>query len=468
MPHERYRTLLLRLLALLGLFTLSTSAQVVVAPIQMTRMQIFNATGQPLANGCVNFFLAGTSTPQAIYADNTGTFQLANPLTLDSAGEASVWLSNVAYRIVANTGVVGQPCSSALGTQIWVEDNKNIFSIINNPQNLFLACGTSDPAGTNGELSCRSDLGKMRFFFGIWDSVVTEADVATLTNKTLNSPIIVTPTVTGGTFTTPSVGGVTVQNGPATYANITNEGATGTTINRLVKLTGAPSTGIITTAADIAGGAVGICVAGCGTIGSATIQMNGAVSCTVDPAGVTAGDYLQISPSTTGTCHDAGATYPTSGQVIGRALTTTGVGNASIDLFSAEIRPTAAPTVVTAVNTTGLAGNVASTPLLTPAVNGFYRASCYLVVTQAATTSSVLPQCQVTWNDADTNVGPETSNLTATVATNTVGTISIAGLGTLSFYAKSGVSISYQTGSFSSVGATPMIYALHLRLEGPF
>lgn len=187
-----------KLLPLLLLFVPCLHAQgVPVAPLQFTRMQLENANGVPLAAGCVDFFAAGTSTPQAIYSDNTGTFQLPNPLTLDAAGEADVWLTNTSYRIVVSTGAIGQSCAANRGTQLWTSDNKNVFGIINTPQNLFLNCTTSDPPGTQGELACRSDLGRMRFFFNIWDSVVTEVAVETLTNKTLTAPTITSPTTTG-------------------------------------------------------------------------------------------------------------------------------------------------------------------------------------------------------------------------------------------------------------------------------
>jgi hypothetical protein len=52
----------------------------------------------------------------------------------------------------------------------------------------------------------------------------------------------------------------------------------------------------------------------------------------------TAGHYVGLSAGTDGDCTDAGATYPTSGQVIGRVLSTNvGAGTYSIALFPPEI-----------------------------------------------------------------------------------------------------------------------------------
>lgn len=109
---------------------------------------------------------------------------------------------------------------------------------------------------------------------------------------------------------------------PSVTTLYTNAGTTGTTLNKLAKLTGAPSTAVITATTDTSG-AVGVVIAGAGTTGSATIQSNGVVSLVMDGA-TTAGDYVQISGTTAGDGHDIGAmTCPTSGgQVIGRVLST--------------------------------------------------------------------------------------------------------------------------------------------------
>ena len=110
-----------------------------------------------------------------------------------------------------------------------------------------------------------------------------------------------------------------------------NEGATGTTLNKLAKLTGAPSTAIITATADTAG-IVGIVVAGAGTTGSADIAFAGKASCVFDGA-TTAGHYVINSNTAAGECKDGGATYPTSGQVIGVVTSTNGgTGTYEVDL----------------------------------------------------------------------------------------------------------------------------------------
>jgi len=113
---------------------------------------------------------------------------------------------------------------------------------------------------------------------------------------------------------------------------ISNDTSGGTTVNKLAKLAGAPSKAVKTGTSDT-GGAVGIVIAGAGTSGTATIQLFGLVNCVFDGA-TTADDYVQISSTTAGDCHDSASTYPTSGQAIGRVLTKNGgAGTYQINLF---------------------------------------------------------------------------------------------------------------------------------------
>ena len=124
--------------------------------------------------------------------------------------------------------------------------------------------------------------------------------------------------------------------GTGTTMLVANETITGTTVNRLAKLTGAPSTAIITATSDTEN-AVGIVASGAGTTGNATITILGQASCEFDGA-TTAGDYFTISATTAGKCHDAGAAFPTSGATYGRVLSTNGAGGTFIvELMTPDI-----------------------------------------------------------------------------------------------------------------------------------
>lgn len=459
---------LLLLTAMLCVLAKPLAAQVSVALSPVPAQQFLSQTGAPLASGCVFTYISGTSTPLATYTDGTGTAQNTNPIILDAGGFGNIWLTNSSYRFsIFSAG--GVNCASGVFQR--TVDNVSAYSILNQSQNIFLAGASSDPGGSAGELAYRTDIPCFRGFSTLWDCFVTLTGVQALTNKIINTPTITSPVITGTVnnllLGSPSINGLSMNNGPGTYIGITNAGITGTTINMLAKLTGAPSTAVISSAGDT-GGAVGIVTSGAGIAGTAVIQQSGSVGCQFD-GGVTSGDYVSISATTAGNCHDAGATYPIANQVLGRVLTTAGIaGLYTIDLFGPEIKPT--NTAVVAVNTTGLTANVGVTGIVTPAVNGFYRFSCYLVITTAAGVSSTLPNCQVNWTDADSNIAESaTANATSTVnGVGQVGPTQVSGINPISFYAKSGVAITYQTVNYASNAANAMAYALHLRLEGPF
>jgi hypothetical protein len=123
---------------------------------------------------------------------------------------------------------------------------------------------------------------------------------------------------------------------PVPAITITNAASTGTAVNKLVKLTGAPSSAVVTAITDTSG-AIGICSASCGTSGAATVLEAGPATCIFDAA-TTAGDYVQLSSSVAGDCHDAGASFPPSGQVVGRVLTTNAAGGSfTLLLFSPDV-----------------------------------------------------------------------------------------------------------------------------------
>lgn len=85
------------------------------------------SAGKPLAGGRIYTFQSGTSTPQATYTDSTGTVPNPNPVILDAAGGASIWLvSGQAYRIVAQ---------NSAGVQEWAVDNVSGLSTVTSAVN---------------------------------------------------------------------------------------------------------------------------------------------------------------------------------------------------------------------------------------------------------------------------------------------------------------------------------------------
>lgn len=153
-----------------------------------------------------------------------------------------------------------------------------------------------------------------------------------------------TPTINNlpSTRLTPPAGGCLVSNGTTldwqpghpgkVVIQVANAGTTGTTLNALAKLTGAPSTVVIAATTDT-DNAIGIVVGGAGTTGNAYVATAGNAACIFDAA-TTAGDYVTISSTTAGDCHDIGASRPTATEVIGRVLST----NASAGTYAVSVQ----------------------------------------------------------------------------------------------------------------------------------
>lgn len=79
-------------------------------------MQFFDANGNPLAGGKLFTYAAGTTTPQATYTNYGGGTANTNPVILDSAGRAAIWLNNNRYYMVLK---------DANDVQIWTADDVN-------------------------------------------------------------------------------------------------------------------------------------------------------------------------------------------------------------------------------------------------------------------------------------------------------------------------------------------------------
>jgi hypothetical protein len=119
---------------------------------------------------------------------------------------------------------------------------------------------------------------------------------------------------------------------------VANESGTGTTLNKLAKLTGAPSRAIVLATTDT-GLPVGIVTGGAGTSGNATITINGIAACVFDGA-TTAGNFVTRSGTTAGNCVDAGATITAAAGtgIIGVVLSTNGGAGTYNVLLKPDLR----------------------------------------------------------------------------------------------------------------------------------
>jgi hypothetical protein len=134
-----------------------------------------------------------------------------------------------------------------------------------------------------------------------------------------------------------------------------NNDATGTVLNKLVKYTSADTVSV--TGAGDPGGAIGIVVSGAGTAGKAVVAYFGEAHCFFDTTTPVVADYVQISQTAAGECHDAGPAYPANGQQVLGRVTKPGSAPPKVFLFGgAETRPGGGGGGITAVNTAAGSG----------------------------------------------------------------------------------------------------------------
>jgi hypothetical protein len=110
------------------------------------------------------------------------------------------------------------------------------------------------------------------------------------------------------------------------------------------------------------------------------------------------------------------------------------------------------------------AGDVGTTTLYAVPVSGagLYRVSAYIIVTQAASTSSTLPSVVLTFFDL-ANLTQQTYTLVP--ASPTGNSLTTLAAGDFVVAAEALTNITYATSGYASSGGTPMQFALHLRLE---
>lgn len=145
------------LVAILVLFSALTIAAT-LPPAPPVKSQFLDNSGKPLSGGKIYTYTPGTTTPKATYNDSTGTVANANPVILDSAGRANIWL-NGAYKFVVKDrndylmytvdNVSSMPYtapSSAAQSQQWVDSglvptylNTRSFSVSSDQTSVFEA-----------------------------------------------------------------------------------------------------------------------------------------------------------------------------------------------------------------------------------------------------------------------------------------------------------------------------------------
>lgn len=125
----------------------------------------------------------------------------------------------------------------------------------------------------------------------------------------------------------------------------------------------------------------------------------------------------------------------------------------------------AADFLAASANLTTQTANVAATTIVSTGTNaGLYRVTVYTVVSQAASTTSTLPDSQIIFTDRDSSA-TITANLTSGDSGNTTSTFAQA---TFIVNANASTNIQYAIGqvtAYASSGGTPMQFAYRIRVE---
>lgn len=101
------------------------------------KAQFFDSDGSFLVGGKVYTYIAGTTSPLTTYTDSTGGTANANPVILDSRGEAAIWYGTGLYKI---------KLTDANDVEIYTVDNLSGNLAANAPvlSNVTITSGTID------------------------------------------------------------------------------------------------------------------------------------------------------------------------------------------------------------------------------------------------------------------------------------------------------------------------------------
>ena len=299
-------------------------------------------------------------TPSDVLSDNGGVLGMLSPtITINSTsctlGSTCSITATASSLTVGTTTIISGAANDLLaqsssGATVAAITTCNSGVIITSASGVP-SCSTTIPATTQGNITSTGTLTGGATGSGFTIALTTSTVSGTLGVAhggtgltTLTSNVIYKGNTTSALATSALTDNGTIVSSSepidvtsqSVLTEIANASSTGTTVHKLAKLTGAPSTAVITATTDTSG-AVGVVVGGAGTTSNAQIAVSGQATCVFD-GGTTAGDYVQISASVGGDCTDAGATYPSANQVIGRVLSTNAsAGTYAILVFHPEI-----------------------------------------------------------------------------------------------------------------------------------
>lgn len=191
-----------------------------IAPIG--RVQYMDNNGNPLSGGKLYTYRSGTTTPAATYTDSALTTPNGNPIVLDAAGRASIYLGLSSYKFVLKT--------SADAT-VWSQDQAGSIGLTKGgAYSVFYFGGsaaspitaTSYPAGSTWDAS-HSETGWL-----VIDTAIIPPGVYKLSGMLLSTGGVntVTAALVNLTDGSPDVPMVTISSTSATGANVLSDAIT--------------------------------------------------------------------------------------------------------------------------------------------------------------------------------------------------------------------------------------------------
>lgn len=159
------------------------------------KQQYFDNNGNLLVGGKLYSFVAGTTTPLATYTSSAVTIANPNPTILDSRGEATIWLADVAYKL---------RLTDANDVEIWTVDNVNTTGAA--PTDPLTLLAASDGSSLVGFLQAgtgavaQTAQSKMRQYVNVDDFIdlTTFVDGVTDVTSQIQNAITFAQTVSGG------------------------------------------------------------------------------------------------------------------------------------------------------------------------------------------------------------------------------------------------------------------------------